>query len=29
LEFEVLLDEFGKPFYIGEIFSWINEWNFC
>jgi hypothetical protein len=25
LEFEVLLDEFGKPFYIGEIFSWINE----
>jgi hypothetical protein len=25
LEFEVLLDELGKPFYIGEIFSWINE----
>ena len=25
LEFEVLLDEFGRPFYVGEIFNWINE----
>ncbi|MEO0153132.1 MAG: hypothetical protein ABIL89_02065 [candidate division WOR-3 bacterium] len=25
LEFEVLLDNNGKPFYLGDIFSWINE----